>query len=294
MNWLNLSVIAPRPQAGDVASVLEREGALAVTLLDARDELLVEPVPGSFPLWESVRVTALFSPGTDATVMQQRLSERFPELPLVIQSEELADRDWTRAWRDDFHPMCFGARLWVCPKDSAGPQPDAVVVRLDPGVAFGTGTHPSTALCLEWLDRHPPAGKAVLDYGCGSGILAIAAGKLGAAPVYAVDIDPQAVAATRDNARYNGVEHGLIACLPGDLQAPPVSLVIANILANPLCELAPVLSVSLLPGGTILLTGILEHQAATVQAAYAPWVEFAEPVRRAEWVLLTGTRRTAD
>jgi ribosomal protein L11 methyltransferase len=292
--WLQLSVDVDDLHAGSLADLVQEAGALSVTLQDAGSELLIEPQPGTSPLWARVRVVALFPVDADLAALQQRIRNQYPQQPLRIEVEALADRDWTTAWRDDFRPMRFGARLWVCPKDTGCPQPDAVVVHLDPGVAFGTGTHATTALCLEWLDRHPPAGLAVIDYGCGSGILAIAASKLGAGPVYAVDIDPQAVAATLDNARSNGIEHGFSACLPEALQVPPVPLVIANILANPLCELAPRLSASLQPGGTILLTGILEHQVASVQAAYAPWLEFAGPVHRAEWVLLAGTRRIAD
>lgn len=292
--WLQFSMDVDKRHAEVLSDLVQEAGALSVTLQDAVGELLIEPQPGTTPLWTRVRVVALFPEGTDLVALQWQIRAQFPHQELHMQAEPLADRDWTTAWRDEFHPMCFGERLWVCPKDARCPQPDAVVVRLDPGVAFGTGTHTTTALCLEWLDRHPPEGRSVIDYGCGSGILAIAACRLGADPVHAVDIDPQAVAATRDNARDNGILQGLTACLPEDLQAPPVSLLIANILANPLCELAPLLSASLRPGATILLTGILDQQAATVQSAYETWIEFAGPIRREGWVLLTGTRRAAD
>ncbi len=292
MNWLNLSVVVPRAQADAVVASLEGEGALSVSLLDALDEVLVEPVPGETPLWEQVRVVALFPGSSSVESLQQVLCSRLPEVPLHIQVEPLADRDWISAWRDNFRPMQFGSRLWVCPSGTQCPQDDGIVVWLDPGAAFGTGTHATTALCLEWLDRHPPAGQAVIDYGCGSGILAIAAARLGAARVAAVDIDARAVDVTRENALLNGVSGNLVTGLPGESALAPAHLVIANILANPLQELASQLCDYLLPGGRILLTGILEHQAETVQQAYRHRVVFEAPRQRDEWVLLSGTRRS--
>jgi ribosomal protein L11 methyltransferase len=187
--------------------------------------------------------------------------------------------------------MRFGRRLWVCPLGENPEQPDAVVVHLDPGLAFGTGTHATTALCLEWLDAHPPAGLSVIDYGCGSGILAIAAHKLGAQDVIAVDIDPQALLATRENARRNGVVERFSVVYPQDLHARPVDVVLANILANPLIEHAESLAGRVKQGGDIVLTGILSGQADEVLAAYRQWFDFDEPVRREEWVLLAGSRR---
>ncbi len=275
-----------------MTSILDGAGALSVTLLDALDELLIEPVPGSSPMWKKVRVVALFPAGTDKLPLQQMIRDGFPDMQVDMRVESLADRDWSSTWRDTFNPMCFGTRLWVCPTNADCPAQDAVVVRLDPGAAFGTGTHATTALCLEWLDRHPPAGQTVVDYGCGSGILAIAASKLGAAQVVAVDIDLHAVDATRDNAGVNGITDHFTACLPDEFSCPPVHLLIANILANPLQELAAQLCSYLLPGGRILLTGILEHQASSVQEAYQPWIDFEAPVQRAEWVLLSGSRRS--
>lgn len=275
-----------------MTSVLDSAGALSVTLLDALDELLIEPVPGSSPMWKKVRVIALFPAGTDTLPLQQMIREGFPGADVDMRVEPLADRDWSSTWRDTFNPMCFGTRLWVCPTNADCPAQDAVVVRLDPGAAFGTGTHATTALCLEWLDRHPPSGQIVIDYGCGSGILAIAASKLGAAQVVAVDIDLHAVNAARDNAGVNAITGHFTACLPDEFFCPPAHLLMANILANPLQELAAQLCSYLLPGGRILLTGILGHQAPAVQDAYQPWIDFEAPVQRAEWVLLSGSRRT--
>ena len=291
MSWLQVSVDVPSAQVEAVTAVLDGAGALSVTLLDALDELLVEPVPGISPLWKKVRVVALFPAGTDTAAIQHELRTCLPDMQIHLHSEPLADRDWSSTWRDTFNPMCFGSRLWVCPTNAECPQRDAVIVRLDPGNAFGTGTHATTAMCLAWLDRHPPAGQSVLDYGCGSGILAIAAARLGATRVHAVDIDTSAVTATRDNALLNGITEGFVACLPDEFAAAPAQLLIANILANPLQELASQLCGYLLPGGKLLLTGILEHQAQAVQAAYLDWIDFDAPLQREQWVLLSGTRR---
>jgi ribosomal protein L11 methyltransferase len=290
MPWKQLSVDVVDTQSDVATAVLEDAGALSVTLLDAADELLIEPVPGSSPLWKKVRIIALFAADFEPAGLQQQLREMLHDSQLEVRVEKLADRDWSTTWRDSFPPMCFGRRLWVCPTGAACPQDDAVVVRLDPGNAFGTGTHATTAMCLEWLDRHPPRGQTVIDYGCGSGILAIAAAKLGAAAVHAIDIDVQALAASRDNARLNGIHSGFTVRLPVDFDPPRADLVIANILANPLQELAGELAGMLRPGGTILLTGILAEQADAVMTAYQPWIDFDAPLRREQWVLLTGTK----
>jgi ribosomal protein L11 methyltransferase len=210
---------------------------------------------------------------------------------LAYRLEPLEDRDWSNTWRDSFQSMCFGERLWVCPVGEAPPGPDAVVISMDPGLAFGTGTHTTTALCLEWLDANPPVGKQVIDYGCGSGILAITAHKLGAAAVQAVDIDPQALTAARANAVRNGITGNFDVLLPEALPAGPVDLVLANILANPLVELADQLGGRVCAGGRIVLTGILDEQAGEVMQAYQPRFVFSEPVRRDGWVRLDGTCR---
>ncbi|MEZ5543236.1 MAG: 50S ribosomal protein L11 methyltransferase [Pseudomonadota bacterium] len=293
MNWLLFSIDVPRELAEAVTAALESAGALSVSLQDAAHELLVEPLPGAQPIWRNPRVVALFSAAADAAAVEAALravlGEPLPPLAVSV----LEDRDWSNTWRDTFRPMRFGARLWVCPSGAACPDAGAAVITLDPGVAFGTGTHATTALCLEWLDHHPPVARRVIDYGCGSGILALAAARLGAAQVLATDIDPAALAVTRANAAANGIVSGIDVCLPDDLDRTPADLVLANILANPLVELAPVLSALLRPGGTLLLTGILATQAEAVSAAYAPWIVFDAPQQREEWVLLTGTKHTA-
>ncbi len=290
MNWIQVAVEAGSEQVAVVSDLFELAGALSVSCQDAADELLIEPVPGSSPLWKKVRIIALFAPDIEPAGLQQQLRELLGDSQLEVRVEGLVDRDWSTTWRDSFPPMCFGQRLWVCPTGAACPQAGAIVVHLDPGNAFGTGTHATTAMCLEWLDRNPPRGQTVIDYGCGSGILAIAALKLGAGDVHAIDIDAQALAASRDNARLNDIHSGFNAQLPADFVPPRADLVIANILANPLQELALELAGMLRPGGVILLTGILAEQADAVMTAYRRWIDFDAPLRRDEWVLLTGTK----
>ncbi len=289
--WLQFSIDVLREQVEAVTAALEAAGAQSVTLQDAADELLIEPVPGTRPVWRNPRVVALFSADADAQAVEAALRAMLADPVPGLSVTVLEDRDWSTTWRETFRPMRFGERLWVCPSGESCLAPDAVVVTLDPGFAFGTGTHATTAMCLEWLDKHPPAGQRVIDYGCGSGILAIAASRLGAGFVVATDIDPNALEATRENARVNGIVANFVVCFPQDLDSVPVDLVIANILANPLQELAAELAGYLRPGGKILLTGILAEQADAVSSAYAAWVDFEPPQRRDEWVLLTGIRR---
>ena len=210
----------------------------------------------------------------------------------IITSAELEEQDWVRIWLRDWKPLKFGGRLWVSPRAKLDEvrDPGAVIVALDPGLAFGTGTHPSTALCLEWLAGAALAGKHVLDYGCGSGLLAIAALKLGAARADAVDIDPQALVATRENAQVNGVADRLNAHLAADYRSGPHEVVVANILARPLIELAPRLCESLVPGGAIVLAGVLETQADEVATAFAPWCGALARAHREGWVRLEGAK----
>jgi ribosomal protein L11 methyltransferase len=245
-----------------------------------------------------VRLTALFAAEGRARGRLAALAERLAPLSLTApRIETIADRAWERVWLDDFRPTRFGRRLWVCPQGQPAPDPAAVVVDLDPGLAFGTGHHPTTALCLEWLDGTQLAGRTVLDYGCGSGILAIAALKLGAGLAIALDHDPQAIEATRANAERNGVAERMVLCLPEGLAGLgprlPAELVVANILAGPLVELAPTLLRLLKPGGRIALSGVLAHQVGPVCAAYAAGVELGPTRLREDWALIEGTGRAA-
>lgn len=293
MSWLQFSIDILQEQVEAVTAALEAAGAQSVSLRDAAEELLIEPVPGTRPLWRNPRVVALFAGDADAGAVEAALRGVLGDPLPALTVSVLEERDWSTTWRETFRPMRFGERLWVCPSGETVPEPGALTLTLDPGLAFGTGTHATTAMCLEWLDGHPPLGQRVIDYGCGSGILAIAAALFGAAQVQATDIDPDALEATRDNARVNGVGTGITVCYPDALDATPVDLLLANILANPLRELAAGIVSHLRPGGTLLLTGILQPQADEVRAAYAPWIDFGASRQRDEWVLLIGTRRSA-
>ena len=289
MDWLQIAVDVAGSQVDEVSEAFTVMGALSVTILDAGDEPLLEPAPGETPLWSNTRVIALFDAAQDTAELKQQLQVvlKTPVFDLLV--ETLADRDWSSTWRDTFGAMQFGKRLWVCPVGESPPDPAAIVVHLDPGMAFGTGTHATTAFCLQWLDAHPPTYKSVIDYGCGSGILAIAAHKLGASNVVAVDIDPQALQAARENARRNACDLEVLP--PDELGDRSADLVLANILANPLMELAQDLSQRVHAGGQLVMTGILAEQAEAVMAAYMDGFVFTEPVYREEWVLLEGTRQ---
>ncbi len=291
--WLQLTLEAIDHAPEQLEDALLLAGALAVTLADAGDQPVLEPAPGETPLWAHTRVTGLFDAQTDIEVVKGQL-RRFLRAPILPECRltALEERDWVRAWMDNFHPMRFGRRLWICPTHCDPPEPAAVNIRLDPGLAFGTGTHPTTALCLDWLDGADLAGKSVLDYGCGSGILAIAAAKLGAKRVWAVDIDPQALLASDDNASENEVEDRVELFHPAELPTSlRVDVLLANILAGVLVRLAPEFGQRVKPGGRLALSGILEQHADVVQAVFSRDFAFDPPRRREDWVLLEGTRR---
>lgn len=292
MPWIQLKLEAGDRDPEQLSDFLLAAGAASVTFLDAADQPIFEPDPGDTPLWTETRVVALFDNAERVRAVSEALARAFdPATAARVELETLEDRDWERAWMDHFAPMHFGERLWVVPTGMAMPdQRDAVVLDLDPGLAFGTGTHPTTALCLQWLDGHPPLGASVLDFGCGSGILAIAALKLGAATAVGTDIDEQALWASAENARRNGVGERLELALPPALTETPVDLLLANILANPLIELAPKLASRVRSGGTLLLSGILEEQADKVMEAYMPWFRFAPVMEKEGWVCLEGTK----
>lgn len=294
MPWLQLSFAVPRAQAESYSLHLELAGALSITFGDAGDEPQLEPAPGEMPLWSQVTLMALFDCDPAAQELVARLASHLTaQLGTAPTVERIEDQVWERVWLDTFKPTQFGRRLWVCPHGQSAADPNAVVVALDPGLAFGTGHHATTALCLEWLDGAALRGKTVLDFGCGSGILAIAALKLGAAQALAVDHDPQALTATRDNAEANGVAAQLEIAAPEALSLTAVDCVLANILAAPLIALAPQLLAALRPGGTLVLSGVLVEQVDAVRAAYAQELEW-EPTRlRDGWALICGKKQRA-
>jgi ribosomal protein L11 methyltransferase len=266
-------------------------GAVSVVLTDCRDDAILEPAPGEVRLWPATRLQALFTEPLSAAALAQ-LAEDIGCAPARLQISEIADRVWEREWLRDFQPMRFGERLWICPSHATVNEANAAVVRLDPGLAFGTGTHPTTRLCLEYLDaRTTSTTPLVIDYGCGSGVLAIAALRLGAAHAVAYDIDPQALTATLDNALANDVAQSLT--LASDAPAPPLAadLLLANILSGPLCELAPRLAALLKPDGELVLAGLLEEQAAEVIEAYRPWLTLHRWRSLEGWACLAGRRK---
>lgn len=264
-------------------------GAMSVTLTDAQDTPVLEPAPGETPLWPSTRFTALFDENTSEQEVVEALQAEL-DTPLPPHGmEQLEDRAWEREWMKDFHPMDFGHGLWVCPHGQEVPEQHATVVYLDPGLAFGTGTHETTALCLEWLGDAQVRGKQVMDFGCGSGILAVAALKLGASLAHGVDIDPQALEASLDNAQRNGVEKKLSFPDPNQLSHQGYDIVLANILAAPLVSLAGQLLAICRPGGDLVLSGILAEQSQMVRDAYAQGCEKITEKRKGDWVRLCCT-----
>ncbi|MBE02529.1 50S ribosomal protein L11 methyltransferase [Marinobacter lutaoensis] len=296
MPWIQLQIPADPDTADQLEDLLMALGADAVSMEDAADQPLYEPDPGTTPLWSQTRVTGLFQSGQDIEQLcaeirdawHQQTQQSLADIEVTL----VEDKDWERAWMDDFQPLRFGDRLWIVPSWHSPPNPDAANLLLDPGLAFGTGTHPTTALCLEWLDGQDMSGKQVIDYGCGSGILGLAALLLGAAHVTGVDTDPQALEASRDNALRNGIEtHRLDLYLPENEPDTPCDVLLANILANPLIDLAPRLARLTRPGGDLVLSGILAPQAREVMAAYEPWFLMDEPEQKEEWIRLTGRRR---
>ena len=289
MSWLQASIVASQEQAPVLEPLFEDLGALSVTFGDAADDL--EPDPGDHPLWLKTRVTALFEGTRDVDELTSSLVRCLPEnIAASLRLERLADQRWERAWLDAFRPMRFGERLWVCPHGQRPETKNAVIVELDPGLAFGTGTHATTALCLEWLDGNRIAGMSLIDYGCGSGILAVAALRLGAAQVTAIDHDPQALEATRRNGAANGVSERLHVCGPDRAPRESVDALLANILAEPLIQLSESLSALVKRGGRIVLSGIIFDQVEAVTAAYRPSFSFSQPVSREGWARLVGVR----
>ena len=305
MPWLQLTLPVSQAEHPRYESALEDAGALSVTLADADaetpdEEAIFEPGVGETPLWQQMVLTALFEGDTDAEWLLSELNTLdgaldWSKAELVI----VEDQDWERAWLDQFQPMRFGARTWIVPWNHDLPVEalvdDAAVVRLDPGLAFGSGTHPTTALCLAWLDGLADASKLrdidVLDFGCGSGILALAALKLGARHAVGIDNDPQAIIATRDNAERNGLADHVDVYLPDEAPTRTYPVVVANILASALDQLAETISAQVAPGGQLAMSGILKGQEDELLIRFAPWFEQLEVAQQEDWVRISGRRR---
>lgn len=290
--WQQVVLEAEGLDVEALEAALLASGAEAVTLQNAGRAPVLEPARGEAPVHDVARVVALFR---DRDAIDAALGAVCARLglsgPPTHRIEPIADRGWERASAGDWGPMAFGRRLWVCPSHITPPQPDAVNLILDPGLAFGTGTHPTTAMCLEWLDDIDLTGRTVVDYGCGSGVVGIAAALLGAERVWAVDTDRQALAATRDNARRNGVEHALRTCPPEALDTGAADVLVANILEGPLRELAGRFAGLIRSGGRIALSGLLEEQGDGVAAAYEPEIRLDGRIAREGWLRLSGRRR---
>ncbi|GLQ73207.1 50S ribosomal protein L11 methyltransferase [Vibrio penaeicida] len=293
MPWIQIKLNASDKNAEQIGDMLmENTGALSVTFLDAKDTPVFEPLPGETRLWGETDVVALYDAETDTKqVLNQIADSDLLEDGFAHKVEQLEDKDWEREWMENFHPMQFGKRLWICPSWRDIPDPNAVNVMLDPGLAFGTGTHPTTSLCLEWLEGIELEGKTVIDFGCGSGILAIAAIKLGASKVIGIDIDPQAIQASRANAERNGVADQLELFLPQDQPDNLIAdVVVANILAGPLRELSGVIKGLLKPEGMLAMSGVLDTQAEDVANYYRDELNIDPIIEQSEWCRISGKK----
>lgn len=300
MPWIILKLDTEPDQLPALENFLTNAGATAITFEDNADQPLFEPPLGTMPVWENTRLSAMFNAEEDldniVALLQSQLKQDMPQYRI----EALEDKDWEREWMDNFHPIAFGERLWVCPSWCKPPKKDAVNLLLDPGLAFGTGTHPTTSLCLKWLDTQPLSNKIVVDYGCGSGILAVAAALLGAKKVWAVDNDPQALIATKANAERNHVSTRIQITSPDQfeeafiLKAKRADVVLANILAGPLIHLAVTLKKLLNLGGNLVLSGILKEQAEQLKSHYRQWFTIDTTVSEEDWVRITGIRSSNE
>lgn len=293
MAWIQIKIDTDNQHADPLSDLLMDVGALSITYEDGKDTPIYEPNLGDTPLWGHTVLTALFEADYDlAPIVEMLKLQPYLGADFSHKIEQVEDKDWEREWMDNFHPIQFGKRLWICPSWREVPDPQAVNVMLDPGLAFGTGTHPTTALCLEWLDGLDLEGKQAIDFGCGSGILAVAALKLGASKVTGIDIDYQAIDASKANAERNGVADRLALFLPEDQPADlKAEILVANILAGPLRELAPLIAEKVQPGGLLALSGLLKEQADEISQHYAQWFDMDAPAHKEDWSRLTGTRK---
>lgn len=288
--WPQIVFNTDATQAARLESALFASGALSVMYQDEQDQPILEPAPGEVRLWENIRLVGLYA-------LKQNLDDIVSGLTLAYGAPlpehkwiPLSDRQWERVWMDEFQPMQFGPSLWICPTHCDPVDPDAINVRLDPGLAFGTGTHPTTRQCLEWLGNKDMHGQVVIDYGCGSGVLGVAAALLGARRVIAVDIDPQAIRATQNNATCNRVDNTLEVGLPPLADGAVADTVLANILFQPLIELAPMFAAMTRSGGALVLSGLLSEQIDEVMLRYNQWFSFDSHSQQDSWALLHAIR----
>lgn len=294
MPWIQLTLSSDEAHARALGDVLMANGAQAVTYRDGKDAPIFEPGPGEVQLWDHTLVTGLFDADYNMPALIKRLRQvKYLGTDFNYKTDPLEDKDWEREWMDNFKPIQFAPNLWVVPSWHEAPDASAANILLDPGMAFGTGTHPTTALCLQWLAEQDLAGKTVVDFGCGSGILGIAALKLGAARCVGIDIDRQALIATVDNAKRNNVADRFEVYLPSEQPHMQADVVVANVLAGPLQELAAVILGYVGAPGSIAMSGILSRQAEAVMAAYTPDIRFAPLREQDEWVLLHGTSKNS-
>ncbi len=295
MAWWQLSVQSSAAELEQTENSLLELGAVAITLSDAKDEPLYEPLPGDTPIWQHSIVTGLFAQKHSLEALYDGLIQSLPEHQIhTAKKTVIDDQDWSRVHLQYFKPIQCAQKLWVVPSWHEAPDPSAVNIQLDPGLAFGTGGHATTALCLSWLGEHDIQNQSVIDYGCGSGILAIAAYKLGASEIHSVDIDPQALEASRENARRNDIDPALLnITLPEAFKSEPVDLLIANILSGPLVKFVARFSELVKPGGQILLSGILQTQANDIKQAYLPYFELDPICVKDDWIRVSGTRKSS-
>lgn len=292
MPWIQLKINSQAEYAEQIGDMLVANGAQAVNFFDAKNNPIYEPKPGEFIVWPDTQVVGLYDAEYDMQrVISQLAKAKVLGKNFIHKLDQLEDKDWEREWMDNFHPMQFGQRLWICPSWRDVPHPDAVNVMLDPGLAFGTGTHPTTALCLRWLDALALSDATVVDFGCGSGILGIAALKLGAKRVIGIDIDPQALLASQDNATRNDIGEKIELYLPQDQPQLEADVVIANILAAPLRELRQVITDYCKPSGKLVLSGILDTQAEDISQLYSQDFIMDPVVIDGEWARVSGTKK---
>jgi len=292
MAWHQISVASDKATASDISDFLSELGAVSVTFMSAEAQPVYEPGIGETKIWEQTKTIALFELDASPEIVKTLLFQKFTEKSLYNwHAEILQDQTWERAWMEHFQPMQFADRLWVYPSGQEQSIPGTVSLILDPGLAFGSGTHPTTALCLKWLAEHDVTGKTVIDFGCGSGILAVAAVLLGAKKAHAIDIDPQALTATQDNAQKNGVESQIKTYLPEEFIHFEADIVLANILAKPLIELSGNISSLVQPQGQLVLSGILKEQANSVSTVYETQFAMGTAVIQDDWCRLEGLKK---